>query len=116
MATISPVRGEIYDVDWTPARGSEQAGARPSLVIQNNIANGVTAYHVTIVLAISSKLKGHPPMVRVEPTNENGLTVTSEINVGQIMTIDKQRLGRRRGMLSVDDMKKVEVKLAKMLS
>ncbi|MEO7717387.1 MAG: type II toxin-antitoxin system PemK/MazF family toxin [Capsulimonas sp.] len=108
-------RGDIYDVDWSPSRGSEQAGVRPSLVIQNNIGNGVTAYPVTIVLTISSKLKGYPSMVRVEPTEGNGLSVTSEINTGQVMTIDKNRLGKYWGFLSVEDMKKVEEKLAYIL-
>ena len=59
-------RGDIYDVDWSPARGSEQHGVRPSLVIQNDIANAVSAYPVTIVLAISSKIKNYPSMVSVK--------------------------------------------------
>jgi mRNA interferase MazF len=50
-------RGQIYEIDWNPARGSEQAGLRPGLVIQNDIANSVSGYPVTIVCAVSSKLK-----------------------------------------------------------
>ena len=32
-----PKRGEVWLVNWSPARGSEQAGRRPALVIQNDI-------------------------------------------------------------------------------
>lgn len=109
-------RGEIYEVDWNPARGSEQAGRRPGIVVQNDVANAVQAYPVTIVCAISSKLKGYPSMVRVEPTPENGLTETSEINAAQVMTIQKDRLMLRRGQLSAKEMKLLEQKLAYMLS
>ncbi len=109
-------RGEIYDVDWNPARGSEQAGVRPGLVIQNDIANAVSAYPVTIVCAVSSKLKGYPSMVQVTPSAGNGLTQVSEINTAQIMTVQKDRLVTRRGRLGAEDMKQVEGKLAYMLS
>lgn len=109
-------RGEIYEVDWNPARGSEQAGVRPGLVIQNDIANGVSAYPVTIVCALSSKLKGYPSMVRVTPSAGNGLTQVSEVNTAQIMTVQKDRLVTLRGRLSEGDMGQVDAKLAYMLS
>ena len=109
-------RGEIYQVDWNPARGSEQAGQTPALVIQNDIANSVPGYPVTIVCAVSSKLKGYPSMVLVAPAEQNGLTVASEINSAQILTIQKDRLIHRLGFLSEADMRKVDEKLAYMLS
>ena len=109
-------RGEIYLVDWNPARGSEQAGQRPALIIQNNIANAVSGYPVTIVCAISTKLKGYPSMVLVHPSAENGLPQVSEVNSAQIMTIQKERLIHRIGFLSAPEMKQVEEKLAYMLS
>jgi mRNA interferase MazF len=108
-------RGEIYDVDWNPARGSEQAGIRPALVIQNDIGNAVPAYPVTIVLAISSQLKGYPAMARIDPSPQNGLTVPSEVNTGQIITVAKSRLMKLRGSISADDMRIVEEKLAYIL-
>ena len=109
-------RGEIYLVDWNPARGSEQAGQRPALIIQNDIANAVPGYPVTIVCAVSSKLKGYPSMVRVHPSGENGLTQISEVNSAQIMTVQKERLIHRIGVLSEAELKQVEEKLAYMLN
>ena len=88
---------------------------RPALVIQNDIGNSVEAYRLTIVLAMSSKLKGYPSMVLVQPTQSNGLTAPSEINSGQILTVDKARLGRLIGRLAADDLRKVEDKVVYML-
>ena len=109
-------RGDIYYVDWNPARGSEQAGQRPAVVIQNDIANAVLGYPVTIVCAVSSQIKGYPSMVQVTPSEENGLREVSEVNAAQIMTVQKSRLMQRVGRLSATDMKMLEDKLAYMLS
>lgn len=107
--------GELYLVDWNPARGSEQAGRRPGAVIQNDIANAVQGYPVTIVCAVSSKLKGYPSMLRVAPSEENGLSEPSEVNAAQIMTVQKDRLVQRIGRLSEADLRLLEEKLAYML-
>ncbi len=44
-------RGEIYMVDFNPARGSEQAGHRPALIIQN-----VRMMLVTVIARLQSLL------------------------------------------------------------
>ena len=36
---IYPRRGEIYEADLGVGDGSEQAGIRPVLIIQNNVGN-----------------------------------------------------------------------------
>ena len=58
-----PRRGEIWLVNWNPARGSEQTGKRPALIIQNDIGNEKAP--TTIVAAISSSVKLYPMNVCV---------------------------------------------------
>ena len=41
--------GEVWLVNWNPAGGSEQAGKRPALVVQNDIGNEKAP--ITIVAA-----------------------------------------------------------------
>lgn len=108
-------RGEIYLIDWNPACGSEQACQRPGVVVQTDIANSVRGYLVTIVCAVSSKLKSYPSMVRLVPSGENGLSAVSEVDSGQIMTIQRGRLVRRLGRLSAADMQVLAEELAYML-
>lgn len=48
-----PQRGEIYWVEFTPARGAEQAGRRPALIVQNDVGNRYAP--TTIVAAITSR-------------------------------------------------------------
>ncbi len=91
-----PKRGEIWLVDWNPARGSEQRGWRPALVIQNDIGNEKAS--TTIVAAISGSVKPYPMNVVVEK-GEGGLDRASIVKTGQILTIAKDRLQRRLGRL-----------------
>lgn len=54
---INPKRREIWLIDWSPARGSEQEGIRPSLILQSDKGNLNDKYDNTIVLAITTKGK-----------------------------------------------------------
>jgi mRNA interferase MazF len=110
-----PKRGEVWLVNWNPARGSEQAGRRPALVIQNDIGNEKSP--TTIVAAISSSVKVYPMNVQINPP-EGGLDRTSIIKTSQILTISKERLEKRLGQLSGDSLNEVDraVKLSLALS
>lgn len=99
-----PRRGEVWLVNWNPARGSEQAGKRPALVIQNNIGNENAS--TTIVAAISSSVKIFPMNVKIEPP-QGGLELPSIVKTSQILTVDKKRLEKRLGRFSREKMEEV---------
>jgi len=99
-----PGRGEVWLVNWNPARGSEQAGKRPALVIQNNIGNEKAP--TTIVAAISGSVRMFPMNVRIDPP-EGGLDLSSIVKTSQILTVDKKRLEKRIGQLSAEKMEEV---------
>jgi mRNA interferase MazF len=110
-----PRRGEVWLINWNPARGSEQAGFRPALIIQNNIGNEKSP--TTIVAAISSSIKLYPMNVGIQPP-EGGLATPSMVKTSQILTVDKDRLEKRLGNLSKSTMIRVEraIKLSLHLS
>ena len=98
-------RGEIYWVNWSPGKGSEQSGLRPSLVIQNNIGNEYSP--TTIVAALTTAIeKPYPFLVKVT-AKESGLPKDSTVNLAVIMTIDKTRLSSKCGELSEANMREV---------
>jgi mRNA interferase MazF len=106
----SPRRGEIWYVDFSPARGSEQAGKRPALVIQNDAGNTNPRYPNTIVLAMSTKGKQVPFHVRIDPARSNGLRETTFVKCEQILTVSKARLTGRSpsGRISAGQFRQVE--------
>ncbi len=101
----SPKRGEIWIVNWNPARGSEQAGKRPALIIQNDIGNEKAP--TTIVAAISGKVRLYPMNVEVRPP-EGGLKSPSIVKTSQILTLSKERLEKCLGSLSNEKMNQVD--------
>ena len=94
--TPVPRRGEIWIVNFNPARGSEQRGLRPALVVQNDVGNEYAA--TTIVAAISTTIRAYPVTVPLA-RGEGGLRKLSMVNLAQLLTIDKERLRRRLGRL-----------------
>lgn len=106
-------RGEVYWVNWSPARGSEQAGQRPALVVQNNTGNQLSP--TTIVAAITSR-----PMQRRYPFHVplpgGTLPKESTIMCEQLITIDQSRLvGNRVALLSDKVMEEVDEALKRSL-
>ena len=94
-----PKRGEIWLLDWSPSRDSKQAGFRPALIIQTDAANSNPNYPNTIVLAISTKGKPVPFHVALKPNNTNGLTEPSFVKCEQVLTVAKERLVKKVGVI-----------------
>lgn len=95
-------RGDIWLVDWSPARGSEQSGCRPALTIQNDVGNEHSP--TTIVAAISTRVKKAYPFHVLLSKDESGLPEDSVVKLEQIMTVDKTRLVRRMGTVPASRM------------
>lgn len=100
-----PRRGEVWLVNRNPARGSEQAGMRPALIIQNNIGNEKAP--TTIVAAISGTVRLYPMNVAVNPP-QGGLDRPSIIKTSQILTVSKERLEKRLGTVDKKRMHEVD--------
>lgn len=113
MTTIR--RGELYWVDWSPGRGSEQGGRRPALIVQVEAANRSERYPNTIVVTVSRSGRDVPSHVRIAPDAENGLSDVSYVKCEQLFTVSKSRLGDRLGFLGPDDMHRVSIALRKVL-
>ena len=102
-----PKRGEIYFLDFSPSKGGEIKGSHPALIIQNEVGNKVSS--LTIVAAITSNLKvAELPVGIIITPEESGLSHKSVIHLGQIYTIDKERLENIVGMLSKIKMLEVD--------
>jgi mRNA interferase MazF len=108
----APHRGEIFAVNWNPARGSEQAGIRPALVVQNDIGN--SASPTTIVAAVTSSKPRKPYPFMVELTGTS-LPKASFANCAQLYTVDKERLGRMMAIAGEDVMQRIDEALCRSL-
>jgi len=82
-------RGEIYWVEFSPVKGSEQAGLRPALIVQNDTGNRFSP--TTVVAAITRTVppRPYPFIVPIEP-QESGLPHPGVVNCSQLATIQQQ--------------------------
>lgn len=102
-----PLRGEIYWVDWTPARGSEQEGRRPAVVISMDSLN--RAVNTVVVAACTTRIRNLRTAVNLPAGRP--LQQAGQIIPIQLMTIDQHRLDGYMGRLSLDQIEDLKVKL-----
>jgi mRNA interferase MazF len=100
-------RGEVWMAALDPVRGSEQAGTRPVLVIQNDPLNAFLRTAVVIPLTSNLRWARFPFCVQVS-AGDGGLESDSVVLCHQTRVIDRTRLLRRLGQLSPASLAKVE--------
>ena len=112
-----PTRGEVYLCEFDPARGSEQGGTRPAIVVERTAFASVAAKGHVLVAAITTnpKCQRLPFCVGLEPGRGTGLRKKSYVNASHIHAFSKKRLRKRLGRLTSDAMADVDRALRLML-
>lgn len=93
-------QGEVYWADPGDPMGSAPGYRRPYVVIQNDAFNQANLRTVlTCALTTNLRLATSPGNVLLD-AGEGGLPKQSVVNVSQVVTIDKEYLDERIGILS----------------
>ena len=86
-------RFSVWGVDLDPAKGSEQSGYRPVLVVSPNEMN--RNLRTVIVAPMTTRLRQWPTRVKVRHANKTG-----DVALDQLRTLDQVRLLRPMGQLN----------------
>ncbi len=89
---------EIWLADLNPVRGSEQKGMRPVIIVSGNVLNDYMP--IVIACPLTSKIKAYKGNIVLEPDQTNGLSAKSEILTFHIRSISKERLVKKLGKIS----------------
>ncbi|CPR02872.1 transcriptional modulator of MazE/toxin MazF [Mycobacterium bohemicum DSM 44277] len=97
------LRGEIWQVDFDPARGGEANKTRPAVVVSNDRANSSAVRlgrGVVTVVPVKSNVATVYPFQVFLPAATTGLAVDSKAQAEQVRSVAVERLRRRIGRLS----------------
>ncbi len=106
MSLPAPSRGEVWNLNFDPTIGHEQAGSRPALILSVDIFNEGPADLVVVapITRTDRKVRWH---VAVKPP-EGGLVAQSFIQCENVRSVSKSRVKSLRGRVSENTLQQVE--------
>lgn len=102
MARI--LRGDIRWADLNPVRGHEQAGDRPVLVLSHDVFNERSGTVIAVALTSQEPKAGFPLTLELKAAR---LPKRSWAKMSQIRTLSAERIGRRLGRASDEEVERV---------
>ena len=100
-------RGDVVTV----AAAGDYGKPRPAVIVQTD---ALPEEHASVVICqMTSECNDAPDFrVTIDPTDENGLRVQSQVMADKPVTVRRERIGRRVGRLNDKDILRVNVALA----
>ena len=95
-------QGEIWNANLNPAKGSEQAGFRPIVIVSGNLLN--EHLPIAIVIPLTTKIKNYKGNPVLKPSRTNGLKAESEMLVFHIRSVSKDRLIKKMGVIKPEEL------------
>ncbi|MBI5056504.1 MAG: type II toxin-antitoxin system PemK/MazF family toxin [Nitrospirae bacterium] len=102
MAKI--LRGEIRWADLNPVRGHEQAGMRPVLILSQDIFNEHSGTVIAMTLTSQPQKAGFPLTLELKTEK---LPKRSWVKISQIRTLSVERIGKKLGRVSPEELAQV---------
>ena len=100
-------RGTLILVDLEPTLGHEQQGTRPCVVVSDAAVNSSQRFPLIAVIPVT----GTPATGALYPSlapGASGLTKPSTALVDQLRSIDKQRIRKRYGQVSPQELEAID--------
>ena len=95
------LRGEIRWADFDPARGREQAGQRPVLILSHDVFNQRSGTVIAVALTSQEPRAGYPLTLELVAAK---LPKRSWVKISQIRTLSTERIGKRLGRASEEEL------------
>lgn len=102
MAKI--LRGDIFWADLNPVRGHEQAGLRPVLILSPKVFNERSGTVIAMALTSQAQRAGFPLTMEIKSVT---LPKPTWVKISQIRTLSVERIGKRMGHVSNDEMNQI---------
>jgi len=97
---------DIWYANLSSVVGSEQMGLRPLVIVSGNMLN--TYLPIVIACPLTTKIKAYKGNVILVPDETNGLSGKSEILTFHIRSVSKERLSKKIGRITEDQLKEIK--------
>jgi len=95
------LRGDIRWANLNPTRGHEQAGLRPVVVLSHDIFNERSGTVIGMAITSQPQRAGFPLTLELRSTR---LPKRSWVKISQIRTLSVERIGKKLGRASPEDL------------
>jgi len=102
MARI--LRGEVRWADLNPVRGNEQAGLRPVLIVSHDVFNERSGTVIAVAITSQPQRAGFPLTLELDSKD---VPKKSWIKISQIRTLSVERIGKRLGRVTPEELAQV---------
>ncbi len=98
------LRGDILWADLNPVKGHEQAGLRPVLILSPEVFNVRSGTVIAMALTSQPQRAGFPLTLELASVM---LPKPTWVKISQIWTLSVERLGKRLGRVSEEEMAQI---------
>jgi mRNA interferase MazF len=110
MPTI--IRGEVWEVSFDPSEGDEIKKIRPSVVLTDKNAGRMQLQIVVPITGWQITFENYFWMIRLSPSDTNGLSKESAADAFQVKSISVRRFQRKIGVLTDDEIEEIAAAIA----
>ena len=98
------LRGDIVWAELNPTVGHEQAGQRPVVILSHDVFNDRSGTVIAVAVSSQEPRAGFPLAVEITTAK---LPKRSWVKTSQIRTLSVERLGRKLGHISPEELERI---------
>ncbi len=98
------LRGEVRWADLNPARGHEQSGLRPVLVLSHDIFNESSGTVIAMAITSQPQKAGYPLTLEIKTVD---LPKRSWVKISQVRTLSTERIGQLVAKISQAELDRI---------
>lgn len=108
----SPLFGEVWLVDFDPAKGDEIMKSRPAVVMSSDVFRPLKIKLVVPLTSWQEKFSWSQWMVKITANNDNGLDRDSAADALQLRSVSYERFNKKLGIISAPIIAEIKASIA----
>lgn len=109
-------QGEVWKLNLDPTVGAEMRKARPVIIVSDDAAGRLPLKVVVPITGWNEVYRNVPWMVKLNPSNANGLKKSSAADCFQLRSVSDTRFVKRLGQVDIVAMTAIRAAMASVLS